>query len=93
MNSVARSITSLYVETSASASFAKCKIPSAAPVIALARPNEEALLIARLGKGDERAFNELVNKNHALIRMALRYVANRDVAEEDCSLPSRRLRR
>lgn len=41
------------------------------------------LLIARLREGDERTFNDLVNKNHgALIRMALRYVSDRDLAEE-----------
>lgn len=45
------------------------------------RPDD--LLILRLRKGDEHAFNELVNKHHgALLRMALRYVADRDVAEE-----------
>jgi RNA polymerase sigma-70 factor (ECF subfamily) len=48
-----------------------------------ASPGKETQLIARLRTGDERAFNEMVNKNHgALIRMALRYVADRDVAEE-----------
>lgn len=40
-------------------------------------------LIARLRKGDEGAFDELVNKHHgALIRMALGHVADREVAEE-----------
>lgn len=44
---------------------------------------DESLLVARLKKSDERVFNDLVQKNHgALIRMALRYVADRDVAEE-----------
>jgi RNA polymerase sigma-70 factor (ECF subfamily) len=53
------------------------------PAIAPAIAQPEVLLIARLRQGDERAFNELVEKNHgALIRMALRYVASRDVAEE-----------
>jgi RNA polymerase sigma-70 factor (ECF subfamily) len=43
----------------------------------------ESQLIARLRKGDERTFNALVQQHHgALIRMALRYVADRDVAEE-----------
>jgi RNA polymerase sigma-70 factor, ECF subfamily len=43
----------------------------------------ESQLVAKLKRGDEAAFNHLVNKNHgALIRMALRYVADRDVAEE-----------
>jgi RNA polymerase sigma-70 factor, ECF subfamily len=50
---------------------------------ARAKVVDETLLIARLRKGDQRAFNDIVNKNHgALIRMALRYVADRDVAEE-----------
>jgi len=44
--------------------------------------NEEQL-IARLRKGDEGAFDELVNKHHgALIRMAMGHVADRNVAEE-----------
>ncbi|MDF0675530.1 MAG: sigma-70 family RNA polymerase sigma factor [Nitrospira sp.] len=43
----------------------------------------EQQLIARLRKGEERAFDELVNKHHgALIRMAMGYVADREVAEE-----------
>lgn len=43
----------------------------------------EQQLIARLRKGDEGAFDELVNKHHgALIRMAMGHVADRDVAEE-----------
>ncbi len=43
---------------------------------------EEALL-ARLKRGDEGAFDELVNQHHsALIRMAMGYVADREVAEE-----------
>ena len=55
--------------------------PLSAQVLAL--PGKETHLIARLRKGDERAFNELVEKNHGtLIRMALRYVADHDVAEE-----------
>jgi RNA polymerase sigma-70 factor (ECF subfamily) len=54
-----------------------------APAKAQGVAKPESLLLARLRKGDERAFNELVDKNHgALIRMALRYVASRDVAEE-----------
>jgi RNA polymerase sigma-70 factor (ECF subfamily) len=49
--------------------------------VGVSRP--DSLLLARLRKGDERAFNQLVEKHHgALIRMALRYVADRDVAEE-----------
>ena len=36
---------------------------------------------AKLRKGDERALNELVEQHHgALIRMAMRYVADRDAA-------------
>lgn len=43
----------------------------------------EQQLIVRLRKGDEGAFDELVNKHHsALIRMAMGHVADRDVAEE-----------
>lgn len=43
----------------------------------------EQELIARLRQGDEGAFDELVNKHHgALIRMAMGYVADREVAEE-----------
>jgi RNA polymerase sigma-70 factor (ECF subfamily) len=43
----------------------------------------ENTLLAGLRKGDKRAFDELVKKNHgALIRMAMRYVADRDTAEE-----------
>lgn len=45
--------------------------------------NEDQQLIARLRKGDEGAFDELVNKHHgALIRMAMGYVTDREVAEE-----------
>jgi RNA polymerase sigma-70 factor (ECF subfamily) len=56
---------------------------AAAPAKAQGVARPESLLLARLRKGDERAFNELVEKHHgALIRMALRYVADRDVAEE-----------
>lgn len=45
--------------------------------------NGEALLLDRLRKGDEGAFDELVTRHHsALIRMALAYVADREVAEE-----------
>jgi RNA polymerase sigma-70 factor (ECF subfamily) len=43
----------------------------------------EDRLIARLRHGDEGAFDELVNQHHgSLIRVALGYVADRDVAEE-----------
>jgi RNA polymerase sigma-70 factor (ECF subfamily) len=43
----------------------------------------EAALVTRLRRGDEGAFDELVNRHHsALIRMAMGYVADREVAEE-----------
>jgi RNA polymerase sigma-70 factor, ECF subfamily len=43
----------------------------------------EDQLIARLRRGDEGAFDELVTQHHsALIRMAMGYVADREVAEE-----------
>ena len=43
----------------------------------------EDALLARLKRGDEGAFDELVNQHHsALIRMAMGYVADREVAEE-----------
>jgi len=43
----------------------------------------EDTLLARLKRGDEGAFDELVNQHHsALIRMAMGYVADREVAEE-----------
>jgi len=45
--------------------------------------SEEHRLLARLRKGDEGAFDELVNKHHgALIRMAMGHVGDREVAEE-----------
>ncbi|MBH0182688.1 MAG: sigma-70 family RNA polymerase sigma factor, partial [Nitrospira sp.] len=44
---------------------------------------EEASLVARLKQGDEGAFDKLVKRHHtALIRMAMGYVADREVAEE-----------
>lgn len=44
---------------------------------------EEVALLARLRQGDEGAFDELVTRHHsALIRMAMGYVADREVAEE-----------
>jgi len=43
----------------------------------------DGALIARLKRGDEGAFDELVNQHHGtLIRMAMGYVAEREVAEE-----------
>ena len=45
--------------------------------------NREAVLLSRLRQGDEGAFNELVTHHHgALVRTAMGYVADRDVAEE-----------
>ena len=45
--------------------------------------NAEEQLLMRLRNGDEGAFDELVTKHHgALIRMAMGYVADREVAEE-----------
>lgn len=43
----------------------------------------EGALLERLRRGDEGAFDELVTRHHSvLIRMALAYVADREVAEE-----------
>jgi RNA polymerase sigma-70 factor (ECF subfamily) len=43
----------------------------------------EDTILARLKRGDEGAFDELLNQHHsALIRMAMGYVADREVAEE-----------
>jgi RNA polymerase sigma-70 factor (ECF subfamily) len=43
----------------------------------------ESALFARLRQVDEEAFNELITRHHsALIRMAMGYVADREVAEE-----------
>jgi RNA polymerase sigma-70 factor, ECF subfamily len=54
-----------------------------APATPAPMAQEEAVLVARLRLDDEGAFDELVNKHHgALIRMALGYVADREVAEE-----------
>ncbi len=45
--------------------------------------NGEVPLLVRLRQGDEGAFDELVTRHHsALIRMAMGYVADREVAEE-----------
>ncbi len=53
------------------------------PAKGTALTGEEQTLIARLRRGDEGAFDELVNKHHgALIRMALSHVADRETAEE-----------
>ena len=49
----------------------------------IASTHAEGEFIGRLQKGDEGAFDELVTKHHvALIRMAMGYVADREVAEE-----------
>ena len=43
----------------------------------------EDTVIARLKHGDKEAFDELVNQHHgALIRIAMGYVADQEVAEE-----------
>jgi RNA polymerase sigma-70 factor, ECF subfamily len=43
----------------------------------------EELLVSRLRSRDEEAFDAVVTEQHgALIRMAMRYVANRETAEE-----------
>lgn len=45
--------------------------------------NADVAFLARLRQGDEGAFDELVTQHHsALIRMAMGYVADREVAEE-----------
>jgi RNA polymerase sigma-70 factor (ECF subfamily) len=45
--------------------------------------NGEVTLLSRLRQGDEKAFDDLVTRHHsALVRMALVYVADREVAEE-----------
>lgn len=47
------------------------------------RARDDQAVLARLRAGDERAFDELVTAHHrALIRMAMGYVADREVAEE-----------
>lgn len=54
-----------------------------ASAVSSAAPRAEALLLARLRSGDARAFDQLVKQNHAaLIRMAMGYVSEREVAEE-----------
>jgi RNA polymerase sigma-70 factor (ECF subfamily) len=46
-------------------------------------PKTDEALLSRLRAGEEEAFDELVNTHHgALIRMAMGYVADREVAEE-----------
>lgn len=54
-----------------------------APARVTGTAKSDSQLIARLRQGDERAFEALVKQSHgALIRMAMRYVADRDTAEE-----------
>ncbi len=65
-----------------STSIERCALPDRVRSGVAASGDEESLII-RLRKGDERAFDELVDRHHgALIRMAIGYVANREVAEE-----------
>jgi RNA polymerase sigma-70 factor (ECF subfamily) len=72
--------TTIYSE-SMDRSFSPKSAPSSNKGTGLAK--EEAVLLAKLRKGDEGAFDQLVNKHHgALIRMAMGYVADREVAEE-----------
>lgn len=60
---------------------AKTLTAMAAPPTPMAQ--EETGLVARLKQGEEGAFDELVKRHHgALIRMAMGYVADREVAEE-----------
>jgi len=57
--------------------------PAASSVTGQALTKGERQLLARLRQGDERAFDELVDRHHGgLIRMAMGYVADREVAEE-----------
>lgn len=56
---------------------------SAAPIDHESPATAEALLLARLRAGEEGAFDELVTRHHgALVRMAMGYVSDREVAEE-----------
>lgn len=57
--------------------------PKLRTVKSLGLTKAEDTILARLKRGDEGAFDELVNQHHsALIRMAMGYVADREVAEE-----------
>ena len=72
--------TSTYTESIGHTSSASRRSQTARPS-GLAK--SEDTLIARLRRGDEGAFDELVNQLHGtLIRMAMGYVADREVAEE-----------
>ena len=69
------------VSTSCMVSAGKGRATATTPVIG-SEKREEALL-SRLRMGDEGAFDELVNKHHgSLVRMAMGYVDDREVAEE-----------
>lgn len=79
MNSVATTYTDYTESLSHSPSVSRNAQPAKASGLTMG----EDTLIARLRKGDEGAFDELVNQHHgALIRMAMGYVADREVAEE-----------
>ena len=76
MNAVA----SIYTEAIGHTSSASRRLQPARPS---GPAKSEDTLLARLRRGDEGAFDELVNQHHsALIRMAMGYVADREVAEE-----------
>lgn len=70
------------VSTSSMASEGNGRAHTTSPAVIGSEKREEALL-SRLRAGDEDAFDELVNKHHgSLIRMAMGYVDDREVAEE-----------
>jgi RNA polymerase sigma-70 factor (ECF subfamily) len=76
MNAVA----SIYTESIGHTSSASRRLQPAKPS---GPAKSEDTLLARLRRGEEGAFDELVNQHHsALIRMAMGYVADREVAEE-----------
>ena len=76
MNAVASTYTESIGHTSSASRRSQAARPSGPA-------KSEDTLIARLRRGDEGAFDELVNQQHgALIRMAMGYVADREVAEE-----------
>ena len=60
------------------------RVPASSPrVRPSTAPRSDTALVARLRKGDARAFDALVKENHAgLIRMAMGYVADAALAEE-----------
>jgi RNA polymerase sigma-70 factor, ECF subfamily len=69
-----------FVKSSDRATISRCDtVPAEVP----GATAHERQMIAKLRAGDEQAFTQLVEQNHgALIRMAMRYAADRDVAEE-----------